>query len=81
MMTDDMRELRRKLWELADQWDRQAEASSLRPYATAKNNCARRLREALTYPAATEADEAALVQTYGKTSDELADEAERGYSL
>ena len=69
-------ELRRRLWMLADEWDK-----VLIDPVTDHNFrvAAQELRKALTYPAATEADEAELVTRYGKTSDELADEAEKGH--
>jgi hypothetical protein len=65
-------ELRRKLWALADQWEAEDHVEPGSYFAD-------QLRQVLTYPAATEADEAELVKTYGKTSEQLADEAEAGY--
>jgi hypothetical protein len=72
------RELRRKLWELADRWERQA-ADPMVGINTAHTlrECASQLRGALTYPLATEADEQELQRTYGKSSEQLADEAEK----
>lgn len=66
-------ELRRTLWALADKWDRGG--------GLIERECAEELRAALTYPAATEADEEQLLRTFGKTSDELADEAEAGWPV
>lgn len=84
-MTHPDNELRRRLWALAAVWDEQAvgrEGSgfpALQAAATIWRVAAKELRQALTYPEATEEDEAALRAAYGKTSEELADEAERGY--
>lgn len=65
-------ELRRTLWALADKWDRGG--------GLIERECAGELRAALTYPAADQADEQ-LLRIFGKTSDELADEAEAGYPI
>lgn len=74
------RALRRRLWDLADKWNERGRDEEKRgnPRARMLFDCAEDLHEALAYPAATEADEQALRATYGKTSDELADEAEKG---
>lgn len=74
---DGERELRRKLWELAKEWELTGMQVMEGPYM----RCATDLRKALTYPAATAADEEQLQRTFGKSSDELADEAERGYEI
>ncbi len=75
-MTHPDNELRRRLWALADEWESRPGTTFAKKV---DEDFVRELRQALTYPEATEADEAALQAAYGKTADELADEAETGW--
>lgn len=85
MTVHEDNELRRQLWRLADNWDATAEGKCCGPVtaevSTALGLCAGRLREILTYPVATDEDEARVQRIFGKSSDELADEAEEGYPI
>jgi hypothetical protein len=69
---NEIRELRRKLWELAKKWELDDSTGT---------QCVYDLRQVLTYPMATEEDEAEVQRAYGKTTEQLADEAEAGYAL